>query len=210
MVYRRDCGARGEARVGCCRERWSPLIVGADRGGVFGRMQGRNTSDFLGLHILGHLIDAIGAGETCAVCAARGRGVVWYSFVRGLDGRGAAGSAGTPWLASHAAIVRALPRAMLIATVSVRRLLTSCAERGGSIASETAVHICIESGDGGEEVQTLSVDVAVVVADDWIEASCVRVTTRAKCIATLSYLARLAALHVSANGIAADICWKGR
>jgi hypothetical protein len=35
------------------------------------------------------------------VRAARGRGVVWYSFVRRLDGRGAAGSAGTPWLASH-------------------------------------------------------------------------------------------------------------
>ncbi len=29
--------------------------------------------------------------------------------------------------------------------------------------SETAVHVCIESGDGGEEVHTLSVDVAVVV-----------------------------------------------
>ena len=36
-----------------------------------------------------------------------------------------------------------------------------CRERW--LASETAVHVCIESGDGGEEVHTLSVDVAVVV-----------------------------------------------
>ncbi len=31
------------------------------------------------------------------------------------------------------------------------------------LVSETAVHVCIESSDGGEEVYTLSVDVAVVV-----------------------------------------------
>jgi hypothetical protein len=40
--------------------------------------------------------------------------------------------------------------------------------RKGGLVSETAVHVCTESGDGGEEVQTLSVDVAVVVADDWV------------------------------------------
>ncbi len=57
------------------------------------------------------------------------------------------------------------------------------------LVRKAAVHVYIESGDGGKEVQSLSVDVSVVVADDWEEPS-------AKCITTLSYLARLAALYL--------------
>ncbi len=38
------------------------------------------------------------------------------------------------------------------------------------------MHVYIESGDGGKEVQSLSVDVSVVVADDWEETSRMRVT----------------------------------
>jgi hypothetical protein len=38
------------------------------------------------------------------------------------------------------------------------------------------VHVYVESGNGGKEVQSLSVDVSVVVADDWEETSRMRVT----------------------------------
>ena len=76
-----------------------------------------------------------------------------------------------------------------------------CRERW--FASETAMHVYVESGNCGEKVQSLPVNVSVVVADDWKEASCMRVTSGVVYhhVVVLGSFGRA----VSTNGVVADV-----
>ncbi len=77
--------------------------------------------------------------------------------------------------------------------------------REGWFASKAAVHVYIESGDGGKKIQSLSVDVSVVVADDWKETSRMRVT--AGKVTVYHHLVVLGSFGraVSADGVVADV-----